>query len=247
MTALYDTLGRGYADIRRPDPRIAEAVRVALGGATSVVNVGAGTGSYEPRDRAVIAVEPSPVMLAQRPAGAAPAVRGLAEALPLASRSVDAAMAVLTVHHWSDWRRGLAEMRRVSRGRVVVLVHDFSAPALEDFWLLRDYFTRLVDEVVVHPPLSDLREALDAEVRVVPVPADCTDGFLGAYWQRPASYLEPAVRGAISYFHRLDAATLADGLARLAADLESGAWRRRNAALLEANSLDLGYRLLVTP
>jgi SAM-dependent methyltransferase len=240
--ARYDTIGRAYAERRRPDPRIARAVAAALGGAKSVVNVGAGAGSYEPSDREVVAVEPSAVMIAQRPAGAAPAVRAAAEALPFADGSFDAALAVLTVHHWGDRRAGLAEMRRVARGQVVALTWDPSHPG---FWLTRDYFPDLIEfDRRIFPPLSEFEAALGAvEAGVVHVPHDCADGFLGAYWRRPAAYLDEGVRGGISTFSRIG--DVAPRLERLRADVESGRWAERNAELLGLERLDLGYRIVV--
>ena len=246
MLPRYDTLGRGYARWRRPDPRIADAILAALGEGTSVVNVGAGTKSYEPPDRRVVAVEPSPVMIGQRPSGAAPVVRATAEALPFATGSFDASLAVLTLHHWGDWRRGVSELARVARGRVVVLTHDMSAEVLDRFWLLRDYLPSLAEHARRgFPPLEELRALLDGRVETIAVPADCTDGFLAAYWRRPATYLDASARAAISYFHDAPAADVADGLRRLQTDLASGAWARRHQDLLKLDSLDLGYRLIV--
>lgn len=245
-TAIYDELGaggalaEGYARRRKPDPRIALEIISALAEARSVINVGAGTGSYEPTDRTVLAVEPSEVMLAQRAPDAAPCVRGAAEALPLDDASFDAAMAVLTVHHWADWRRGLREMRRVARRRVVLLTFDTEA---SDFWLTRDYFPEIADhDRRIMPKLAALQEELGT-FRSTPVlvPHDCTDGFLGAYWRRPNQYLDQDVRKSMSSFARIDAQ---EGLRRLAGDLESGAWRTRNADLLAREALDIGYRLL---
>lgn len=240
--ARYDDIGRAYARRRRPDPRIARILTSALGGARSVVNVGAGAGSYEPADRAVVAVEPSAVMIAQRPAGAAPAVRASAESLPFSDAAFDAALAVLTVHHWSDRRAGLAEMRRVARDRVVILTWD---PAHAGFWLVRDYFPDLVEsDRSIFPPLAEIEAALgQTEVSVVPVPHDCLDGFLGAYWRRPAEYLDEGARAGISTFSRIG--DIAPRLARLRADLESGRWAAKNAGLLDLEELDLGYRLVV--
>jgi SAM-dependent methyltransferase len=239
---LYDAIGAGYTATRRPDPRIERAVHDALGDARRVLNVGAGTGSYEPRDREVVAVEPSAVMIAQRPADAAPAVRASAEALPFPDGSFDAAMAVISDHHWSDRARGLRELRRVARSRAVVLTWDPACVA--DCWLTRDYlqgFRALpgmtIDEVAAH---------LGAQtVSPVPVPADCADGFLYAYWARPEAYLDPRVRAGISVFSRLDAAEVEETVARLRADLESGAWHERNADILHRDALDVGFRLLV--
>jgi SAM-dependent methyltransferase len=244
VTASYDTLGVGYAARRRADPRIEAQVWAALGDARSVLNVGAGAGSYEPADRTVDAPEPSLVQIAQRPSSAAPAVRGVAEALPFPAASFDAALAVLTLHHWSDWRRGIEEMRCVVRDRVVVLTFD--ARMTGEFWLVRDYFPRFVaiDEGQM-PPLADLEAALGGSAEPVPIPADCVDGFLGASWRRPERYLDAGARAAISSFHRLEDDELRAGLAKLAHDLESGEWERRNGALLALDALDIGYRLVV--
>ncbi|HVG44206.1 MAG TPA: class I SAM-dependent methyltransferase [Longimicrobium sp.] len=239
---LYDRIGRGYAAYRRPDPRIARRIEDALGSARSVVNVGAGTGSYEPADRAVVAVEPSAEMVRQRAPAAAPAVRAAAERLPLRDRSVDAALAVLTLHHWSDWRQGLAEMRRVARGPVVILTWD---PEHAGFWLVREYFPEIValdrQSFPTHAAMERVLGPID--VQPVPVPADCTDGFLGAYWRRPATYLDAGARGAISAFAKLrDVDTR---LARLRADLADGSWEARHGGLLALPELDMGYRLIV--
>jgi SAM-dependent methyltransferase len=241
--ALYDGIGRGYARFRRPDPRIAAAIEAALGDAASVLNVGAGTGSYEPPGRTVLAVEPSNVMIAQRLSGAAPCVQGRAEALPLAAGSVDAAMAILSMHHWSDPGRGLAEMARVARRRVVLLTFIPGRP----FWLTDDYFPEITDyDLTVFPDLERLREMLERTIGPVrtdplPIPHDCTDGFLCAYWRRPQAYLDEGARGAISSFARIDAGP---GLARLRADLASGRWAERNRRLLDLEALDLGYRVV---
>ena len=242
--ALYDTIGRGYARQRRSDPRIAARLMAALGGAHSVLNVGAGTGAYEPTDRSVVAVEPSAVMIAQRANGAAPAVQARAEALPFGDRAFDAAMAVLTLHHWSDRPGGLAECARVARQRVVLLTWD---PAADAFWLVRDYLPEFAEiDRRQFPPMSGYGDAFGDGARVaveaVPVPRDCVDGFLGAYWARPAAYLDPAVRASISSFAHPGTEA---GLERLAADLTSGAWHARHGPLLEADVLDLGYRLVV--
>ena len=242
MTELYDRIGIGYGGFRRPDPRIAAHVHHALAGARSVVNVGAGAGSYEPADRAVVAVEPSSAMIAQRPAGAAPAVRATAQALPFRAAAFDAALAILTLHHWPDWRAGAAELARVARERVVILTWD---PETEGFWLTRDYFPEiLAQDLPIFPTMGELARALGGgEIVPVPVPWDCSDGFLGAYWRRPQAYLDAGARGAISAFAKIGGVEA--GLARLRDDLASGAWARRNADLLERGELDLGYRLVV--
>jgi SAM-dependent methyltransferase len=240
----YDLIGRTYARTRGTDPRIAAVIWEALGDARTVVNVGAGTGSYEPPDRDVTAVEPSPVMIAQRPPDAAPAVQAAAEDLPFENGSFDAAMAVLTLHHWTDWRRGIEEMRRVAR-RLVVLSWD---PAFTGrLWITAEYFPELAaDDVAGFPSLADQAAAVRAtRVTPVPIPHDCRDGFYGAHWRRPHAYLDPLVRAGISTFAKRSAEELAPGLARLEADLRSGDWAQRHADLLARDELDLGYRLLV--
>jgi SAM-dependent methyltransferase len=191
----------------------------------------------------VVAVEPSLTMIRQRERGAAPAVRAVASALPFRDASFDAALAVLTIHHWTDCTRGLAELARTARRRVVILTHD---PSAVGFWL-EDYFPELfaIDRRIFLP-FEELRRALGrTTVTDVPIPRDCRDGFQGAYWARPEAYLDAGVRGAISSFARLGEADLADGLARLRADLDSGSWERRHGALRERDALDLGYRLVV--
>lgn len=245
MPIYDDRYGSTYAARRRPDPRLAALLSDALGDAASVVNVGAGSGSYEPEDRVVVAVEPSQVMRRQRGPTAAPVVDAVAEALPIVDDAVDAALAVLTVHHWSDRERGLGEMCRVARRRVVVLTWD-PRPA-EGHWLKSEYLPHIRDrDVGVFPTLEVLAAALGGRtsIRRWNVPADCIDGFLGAYWARPEAYLDPAVRAGISSFAGDPPGRYADGLARLAADLDSGAWDRRWGHLSQARDLDVGYRVL---
>jgi SAM-dependent methyltransferase len=242
--ALYDSIGRTYAQLRQPDPRIASAIVAALGDAVSVVNVGAGTGSYEPHDRTVIAVEPSDVMIRQRPATAAHCLQGTAETLPLDTASVDAAMAVLTLHHWTDLERGLTEMARVAHKRAVVLTW---VPDGAPFWLTDDYFPEIAShDRTIFPRSADLVVMLEriigpVHMAPVPIPHDCVDGLLGAYWRRPDAYLSAEVRSAMSSFARIDAEP---GLARLRADLSSGRWAESNRKLLRLDALDLGYRII---
>ena len=240
----YDRIGRTYARTRATDPRIAAWIWDALGDARTVVNVGAGTGSYEPPDREVTAVEPSAVMIAQRPADAAPVVQAAAEALPFPDGSFDAAMAVLTLHHWTDWRAGIEEMRRVAR-RLVVLSWDPTYTGR--LWVTAEYFPDLAaEDVAGFPPLADQAAAVRAtRVTPIPIPHDCRDGFYGAHWRRPHAYLDPEVRAGISTMAKRRPEDLAPGLARLEEDLRSGAWEARHADLLEREEHDLGYRLLV--
>ncbi len=239
--ALYDGIGIGYATHRRPDPRIAKRIDAALGRCHSVLNVGAGAGSYEPANRLVVAVEPSREMIRQRPAAAAQAVQASASRLPFRDQSFDAALAVLTVHHWPRREQGLAELRRVARERVVIFTWDPEHPG---FWLLQQYFPEILE--MDRSAFSSLREIEmaigPATVHAVPIPADCSDGFLGAYWQRPAHYLDARVRSAISVFSKFDASA---GLSRLQRDLEDGTWSTPHGALQDLQELDVGYRLIV--
>lgn len=238
---LYDTIGRGYRRQRRQDPRIAARILRALEGSSSVVNVGAGAGSYEPRDRKLVAVEPSMVMIRQRDRDAAPAVRASASNLPFRDETFDASLAVLTIHHWPDLGRGLCELRRAARRKVVILTCD---PCVRGFWLT-DYFPEIVEiDRRSLPSLSALERHLGRiEVLDVPIPHDCTDGFLGAYWRRPEAYLRPDVRAAISTFSKLR--DVEQGVGALRRDLASGEWHRRYGGLLRRSTLDLGYRLVV--
>ena len=239
---LYDGIGHGYASTRRPDPHIAAQIHTGLGDAQRILNVGAGAGSYEPIDRTVIAVEPSPVMLGQRAAGAPPAVRGVAESLPFPDRTFDAAMAVLTLHHWTDQPAGIAELRRVAR-KIVVFTFDTDAFP----WIATDYLPEMIGQVDFDfPTIDDLAELLDADVEAVPIPTDCTDGFTGAYWSRPEAYLDAAVRAGMSAVQTLEPALVESRMQSLADDLASGAWDERHGHLRELEELDLGYRLLVT-
>jgi SAM-dependent methyltransferase len=241
----YDEIGVRYRTNRRADPRIEGQILEALGDARSVVNVGAGTGAYEPSDHEVLAVEPSRVMRAQRPPGAAPCIDASAESLPLPDGSFDAAMALLTVHHWRDWRAGIRELRRVARSRVVIFTYDPAFP--NGSWLTRDYLPELVALDVQRFPAIEQQAAAAGPataVDAVPIPHDCTDGFLGAYWRRPHAYLDPKIRAGISTFHLPGAAALLGGLDELAQDLKTGRWLQRNEPLLDRNELDLGYRLL---
>lgn len=240
MAAKYDNIGLNYAELRKADPRIAEIIRRALGPARTVLNVGAGTGSYEPTDRIVTAVEPSLAMIQKRGPAAARAIQASADALPFDDKSFDAAMAVLTIHHWPDKAAGLREIRRVTRGRIVLLTFD---PAHRPW--LTDYLPELaaLDEKQA-PAMVDYERWL-GPVTVTPVlvPHDCSDGFLYAYWRRPGAYLDPFIRSGSSSFWAIGNVDAA--LQRLAEDLESGAWARRYADLLALDAYDAGYRLVV--
>jgi SAM-dependent methyltransferase len=243
MTQLYDEIGVGYRNARRADPRIAAAILRALGPADSVVNVGAGAGSYEPSDRSVIAVEPSLTMIRQRRPGSARAVQASATRLPFRDASFSAALAILTVHHWPDRARGLDELARVAADRVVILTWD---PATSGFWLVEDYFPELVEiDRRIFPSLEEFRRALGRiEVSTVTIPHDCIDGFLGAYWRRPHAYLDADIRRAISTFSKIRA--LEPGLDQLRRDLDDGTWERRYGDLRSRSETDLGYRLVIS-
>ena len=242
MGTTYDTIGVNYSGLRKPDPRIGLRIEAALGSAETVLNVGAGAGSYEPTDRHVTGLEPSAEMIRQRGASAAPVVQGYVEELPFDDNSFDASMAILTVHHWTDKAKGLNEMRRVTRGQVVLLTYD---PSFRGFWLL-DYFPELValDEAQM-PRLQDYEEWLGpVQISAVPIPHDCTDGFLCAYWRRPAAYLDLRIRSAMSPFWAIG--DISKGLKGLSSDLDTGAWEQRHRELLNLHECDCGYRLVVT-
>lgn len=242
MGALYDTIGINYAELRKPDPRIARTIEQALGTAEVILNVGAGTGSYEPGDRQVIAVERSLEMIRKRDPLAAKAIQASAGGLPFEDDSFDASMAILTVHHWPDKAAGLREMRRVTRGPIVLLTFDPSHRP----WLT-DYLPQLstLDKGQL-PPMSDYERWL-GDVRILPVlvPHDCTDGFLYAYWQRPAAYLDARIRSGSSSFWAIRDAEA--GLSQLARDLATGAWRHRYSEILALAEYDAGYRLVISP
>lgn len=242
---VYDTIGRTYTATRRADPRIERQIHDAIGSAPTVVNLGAGTGNYEPTDRFVVAVEPSWTMIRQRPAGAAPAVRAVAEHLPFDDDAFEVAMAVLTLHHWTDLAAGLAEMRRVARRQVIV---SFEAEPSDGHWLIETYLPEYRELALVHaaPDVPGIAEHLDVRAaEVLPIPADCADGFGGAHWCRPEAYLDPLVRTGMSFFSELDPALVDERIAQLAADLADGTWDARHGHLRTLATIDLGYRLVI--
>lgn len=241
MDQTYDRIGIGYADHRRPDPKITFLIAAALGDAKTVVSVGAGAGSYDPIDRTVVAVEPSAVMIAQRPPASAPVVRAEAENLPFHEGSFDAALAILTVHHWRDMSGGLSEMCRVAEHRIVV---TFDPEAHSDHWLV-DYIPELRRVFMASPPVEWIAELIGAtSTACVPLRHDTPDGMTVAYWRRPRAYLDPAVRAAGSAFHQIDPSALRRGLDRLETDLASGRWHARYSHLLQVEELDVGLRLV---
>jgi SAM-dependent methyltransferase len=240
MSVLYDTIGNQYATLRKPDPRIAQQISDALGDAQTVLNVGAGAGSYEPEGKQITAVEPSQEMISQRKADGVHVVQASAEDLPFEDNQFDASMAVLTIHHWKNQAKGLSEMRRVTRGPIVILTFD---PNHAGFWLL-DYLPELAALDEGQMPMLAFYERVLGEVKIEPVliPHDCEDGFLGAYWRRPEAYLDPRKRAAISSFWKIG--DVSEKLAMLQADISSGKWAKNNADLLALDTLDLGYRLV---
>jgi SAM-dependent methyltransferase len=243
----YEAIGRTYASTRREDPRLRERIHAALGDSRTVVNVGAGAGSYEPRDRYVIAVEPSDVMAAQRPPELAPAIRASAGSLPLRDDAVDAAMALVTIHHWdAELEAGVRELRRVARGPVVIVTYDPRESGR--MWLMTDYAPEIaaLDDRIFPLP-EDVAEWLGDDVRIeaVPVPRDCSDWMLGSFWAHPERVLDPVARANTSGFARMDPERVDEVAERLSADLDSGAWDARHGALRALDELDVGLRLIV--
>ncbi|MET8249679.1 methyltransferase domain-containing protein [Streptomyces sp. NPDC005202] len=240
----YDRIGATYNHTRRPDHRIAVKIHEALGDASTVINVGAGAGSYEP-PQTVLAVEPSSVMIAQRPAGSARALQASAESIPIADDSADAVMALLTVHHWTNLEAGIGELLRIARQRVVIFTWDQAI--FRRFWLLDEYLPEVAAFTDTRTVLIDRLVALlgDARVETVPIPHDCTDGFGAAFWRRPEAYLDPEVRAGMSMLAQTGEEVVRPGLARLSSDLSSGLWHERHADLLDREALDVGYRLLI--
>jgi SAM-dependent methyltransferase len=241
-SATYDRIGFGYSDIRRPDPRLHALIGQALGDARTVVNIGAGTGSYEPEGVDVTAVDPSQVMLDQHPG--TKKVKAGAEALPFADGSFDAAMAIMTVHHWPDLHRGLGELRRVADRQVVFTWDPTHRPEL---WLLEEYLPEIRElDHARFTPVTEVADALNAHTMLpFSIPHDFTDGFQCAYWRRPECYLDPVIRQASSTFAQLPPSVVEPAIARLRADLDSGTWHRRHADLLAQQTMDYGYRLLI--
>ena len=242
---LYDTIGTTYTVTRRTEPRIAARIWGALGDARTVVNVGAGTGSYEPPGRDVTAVEPSALMRAQRPSGAAPCVAAVAESLPFEDQSFDAAMASSTVHHWRDPIAGLREMRRVARRVVVFTFDDSDTGWRRRFWLTRDYLPEFGDLLAGRPSLTEQASAIGARIEPVLIPWDCADGFFEAYWRRPEAYLDVNVRRGVSVWARVGPDAEQRAVRSLRDDLVSGRWADRNRDLAGLDAADLGLRLLV--
>jgi SAM-dependent methyltransferase len=248
LTDRYDQIGRGYVRTRREDPRFAARIAAALGEARTVANVGAGAGSYEPRDREVIAIEPSRIMIAQRPRRAPPAIRATAQALPLGDGAVDAAMAILTIHHWDDEQeRGVRELRRVARGPVVILTYD--SEICGQMWLMADYLPEVAElDRRIFPPAPRIAEWLGGDTRVetVPIPADTTDWMLGSFWAHPERVLDEHARNGTSGFARMSPSVVERVVEAVRRDLESGAWERRHGRLRDLETYDVGLQLIVS-
>lgn len=242
MNIDYDTLAPHYVNYRVPDLRIEAAIRRHIPPGGKVLNVGAGQGSYEPEDCDVTAVEPSPEMIVRRPSTKVPAIQGFAEHLPFDDDRFDTSLAILTIHHWQDIRRGLTEIKRVTRGKVVILTWSGE---FGEFWL-PDYLPEIAStDTHLFPPIGKLADMLGGATHVesVEIPHDCTDGFMCAYWRRPKMYLNSAARQAISTFSRLG--DISGGLNRLRDDVESGLWHRTYESLLNKTQIDCGYRLVI--
>lgn len=242
MAAIYDEIGKRYILGRRTDPKIAAQIHNSLSGAESVLNVGAGTGSYEPPHILVKAVEPSEAMINQRAEASAPATQAKAESLPFKDGSFSHCMTVLSMHHWENREKAFSEIKRVTRNRFVAITWD---PSSRPFWLTRDYFPEVHDiDKQIFPSLTEFNNSFErVDVSVLRIPADCVDGFLGAYWRRPEAYLDELVRANMSTFSKIP--NLNAGLAQLRSDLESGLWESGNEDILNSAYLDVGYRILI--
>jgi hypothetical protein len=242
----YNARGQTYAQRRRTDPRIAALVHQALGSARTVLNIGAGAGSYEPEDRYVLAIEPSATMRAQRPPHLTPAIDGVAEKLPLDDQSVDASMAMVTVHQWPDFKKGLSELRRVTRDRIVVLTFD--GEALDRFWLV-DYVPELMAaERRRYPAIDSICNCLGGktDVQTVPVPVDCVDGFTEAFYARPEQFLDSLVRRSQSAWAFVEDKVQERFVKALSDDLQSGAWDEKYGKWRQQPSFEGSLRLIVS-
>ncbi|MCB9077177.1 MAG: class I SAM-dependent methyltransferase [Anaerolineaceae bacterium] len=241
MDPIYDDIGINYSVTRCTDPKIAQQLYAELQGATRIVNIGAGTGSYEPENIDLVAVEPSSKMIAQRTMGSHPVEQAFAEKLPFDNRSFSHAMTVLSMHHWENRPLAFSEINRVATEKFVTITWD---PHSEPFWLTRDYFPEIHEmDRQIFPDLDELNEYFDeVTMRPLPIPSDCQDGFFAAFWKRPAAYLSHQVRQSMSPFAKIK--DLSAGLQKLEDDLASGVWAKNNHAILDLSSLDVGYRLI---
>ncbi|MEM7112132.1 MAG: class I SAM-dependent methyltransferase [Chloroflexota bacterium] len=242
MNAIYDRIGVNYSVTRCTDPHVAKQLYAELQGATRIINIGAGTGSYEPENVDLVAVEPSAEMIGQRAANAYPVEQASAESLPFDNNSFSHAMSVLSMHHWVDRPRAFSEINRVATEKFVTITWD---PDSEPFWLTRDYFPEIYEmDRAIFPKLTMFQDYFDeVEIRPLQIPANCEDGFFAAFWRRPEAYLLSEVQQATSALAKLD--NLMVGMQKLEADLASGAWAKRNQDMLALDAFDAGYRLLV--
>lgn len=241
LKAIYNHIGIEYSAKRHADPSIAEQLHHELKGATRIINIGAGTGSYEPADVNLLAVEPSSTMISQRKAESHEVVQAFAENLPVADKSFSHAMTVLSMHHWEDRAQSFQEINRVVSDRLVAITWD---PASDPYWLTQDYFPEIYElDKCIFPDMDELSEHFD-EMKIDPllIPHNCQDGFLAAYWQRPEAYLEAKVRKSISSFTKIE--HLSEGLKRLRRDLLNGDWAKNNRKILDLKFLDVGYKLI---
>lgn len=241
MEPIYDIIGLNYSVTRCTDPKIAEQLYAELQGASRIINIGAGTGSYEPENVDLVAVEPSAEMIEQRKKDAYPVKQASAEKLPFEDKSFSHAMTVLSMHHWQDKPAAFREINRVAIEKFVAITWD---PQSEPFWLTRDYFPEIYEmDRAIFPYMEQFKAHFDdVKIRPLHIPSDCKDGFFAAFWKRPAAYLNPEVRQATSPFSKVE--NLTDGLQKLENDLTSGTWAKQNEELLEASSWDVGYRII---
>lgn len=243
--AIYNTIGRQYSAKRKPDRRLADLILSPIADLETILNVGAGAGSYEPKGKTLVALDPSWEMISQRPNNAAPCVCGVVESLPFLNNSFEGAMVLLTLHHWHDLDRGLKELKRVISKRLVI--HTWDPAAAEQYWLINNYLPEICAlDSQRFLPMEELRAKFSStRVIEVPIPFDCSDGFMGAYWRRPEAYFDEKVKKGISSFQQIPQFALEKGLSKLRADLDSGHWRKHYADIMEKEELDLGYRLIV--
>ena len=242
MQPIYDSIGKHYASARRSDPDIVANIHNFLSNAESILNIGAGTGSYEPKNVRLVAVEPSTEMIKQRQANTAPAIQAFAELLPFKDNSFSHSMTVLSMHHWRDRAAAFDEIKRVTTERFIALTWD---PEAAPFWLTEEYFPEIYEiDRSIFPSLKELKRHFpDIHFYPLAIPANCLDGFTAAYWARPEAYLNAKVRAMMSSFSRIN--NLNDGLEKLKADLQSGFWHQKYAHLLNLKQLDVGYTIAV--
>ncbi|MEM7551506.1 MAG: class I SAM-dependent methyltransferase [Bacteroidota bacterium] len=238
MNPIYDQIGINYSGNRCTDPKIAEQLFSKLKGAKRIVNIGAGTGSYEPESVEVVAVEPSSEMIAQRKMDSYPSVQAYAEKLPFEDHSFSHAMTVLSMHHWENRAQAFREINRVITEKFIALTWN---PASDPFWLTRDYFPEIYEmDLNIFPKMEEFTKHFnEVEVSSLMVPDDCKDGFLSTFWKRPQAYLDEQVRQSMSAFAKIG--DYSDRLEKLKIDLQSGTWKERNQNILDKTALDMGY------